>query len=112
MRKNIVFSEVKEAVKSWDACRTNINVPASEVKASHSLLLKVNGNDHNMTDHAISQLCDKLRIPIGYYNRLPDDMAINQINYWKDHTNFRDKQLALKLHTDEIIGVHFSIILV
>lgn len=58
------------------------------------------GNGHGepahyaLSDHATSQLCHRLEIPVPYYRRLPGEMKATVANY--DIGRFKDKSYLLR----------------
>src|SRR5258706_15260506 len=49
---------------------------------------------YTLSDHATSQLCQRLEIPVPYYRRLPGDMKAAVANY--DIGRLKDKSYLLR----------------
>ncbi len=100
------FETIKTQVQDWHNKREDVSIATADLEMSDQYQMCVQRKILPLSDHGVFQLCDKLRIPLGYYNRLPNDMAIQQVDYWKSREQFRDKQLRLKLHQDDgVIGI-------
>lgn len=64
-------------------------------------------NSIELSRHAETQLLNRLGIPAGYYYRCSGELRSSNFFYWKDHPQFRNKQLLLRW-IDEHIRAVFS----
>lgn len=58
-----------------------------------------------LSRHAETQLLNRLGIPAGYYYRCNDQLKSDNFWYWKDHHQFRDKQLLLRWINNHIRAI-------
>lgn len=79
------WETIKQQVLEDDHEKWDLNVPTASLALNTSGLLEVSSNGNSgkfgLTEHAITQLCQRLSIPARYFKRLPKEMQAQLANY-------------------------------
>jgi len=80
------WQSVAEKIVQDDQNKWDRTVSAGELRVSQDGKLEVLENfhwngSHSLSDLAVTQLCQKLEIPVKYYRRLPDEMKATVANF-------------------------------
>jgi hypothetical protein len=95
------WTHVEEKIVLDDQNKWDQKATAKEMRVSQSGGLELSNGDgvaaqYAFSDLAVSQLCQKLEIPVGYYRRLPGEMKATIANYDIGRLNGRLYQLRGK----------------
>src|SRR5262245_38052985 len=79
--KSVAEKIIQDDQNKWDR-----KVPGQDLRVSESGGLELsNGNGQGdaypLSEVAISQMCQRLEIPVKYYRRLPDEMRATVANF-------------------------------
>jgi hypothetical protein len=80
------WKTVSEKIVNDDQNKWDRKVSGRELRISGSGVLDLSNGDgagktYSLSEVAISQMCQKLEIPVKYYRRLPDEMKATVANY-------------------------------
>jgi hypothetical protein len=80
------WKSVAEKIVQDDQSKWDRTASAKELRLSDSGKLEVLENStwnglHPLSDLAVTQMCQKLEIPVKYYRRLPDEMKATVANF-------------------------------
>lgn len=109
------LKDVVDRVQTIDQDNWDTVVPVSRIQMEHGQLL-IDSPDHGVrhallqpNEWAASQLCSKVGIPAGYFERCPSNLKDEQFNYWlgkyRRECGDRDPSWLLRVHNSSLRGV-------
>lgn len=101
------WEQVRQQIEDDDREKWDLTVPASVVRVEPNGLLRIQNNGTakllGLSDNAISQLCQRLAIPVKYFKRLPPEMQSGLANF--DLERIRDSHFLLRAKNSTVRAV-------
>ncbi|MCI0417637.1 MAG: hypothetical protein L0312_00190 [Acidobacteria bacterium] len=98
---------IKQQIEEDDCGKWDLKIPAEQLSflAGGTLRIHQNGyaQDYRLSEYALTQLCQRLSIPAGYFKRLPAEMQVELANY--DLKRVADQSFLLRGKGETIRGV-------
>ena len=94
------LGDVRDLVTTDDTDKWDQIVPVRELTLQQGRLLwpeaSINGYDGGLafSEWAMSQACQRLGMPSGYFKKCPPHLQDSQFNWWKDHEEAQQRALA------------------